>query len=88
VTTDGTRHTVGVVSGGTTTTTTVQVGVVGDTWTEIKRGVRAGEIVALADLAEALPGSATTATTSSTATRGITIGNFAGAGRLPGGATP
>ena len=61
VTTVGSRHVVRVVDGTTATTTRVQIGVVGDTFTEITDGVSAGQLVAVADLAEPLPTSATTA---------------------------
>ncbi len=95
VTISGTRHTVSVVRGGTATTTTVQVGVVGDTWTDIKGGLQAGETVALANLAKPLPGSATTATTAATTSRlGVVgggtfpAGGFGGGGGFRGGATP
>ncbi|HVR78062.1 MAG TPA: HlyD family efflux transporter periplasmic adaptor subunit [Acidimicrobiia bacterium] len=58
---DGTSHTVTVVNtDGTLTTVTVQVGVIGGTWTEITSGdLSIGQQVVLADLDEPLPGSAT-----------------------------
>ncbi|HVR77454.1 MAG TPA: HlyD family efflux transporter periplasmic adaptor subunit [Acidimicrobiia bacterium] len=57
---DGTSRTVAVVTDGTLTTVTVQVGVVGGTWTEITSGdLSIGQEVVLADLDEPLPGSAT-----------------------------
>jgi RND family efflux transporter MFP subunit len=61
---DGTSHTVSVVNtDGTLTTVTVQVGVVGGTWTEITSGdLSIGQQVVLADLDEPLPGSATEVT--------------------------
>ena len=59
ITTDGSRHTVRVLEGGTVTTKTVEAGAIGDTWTEITSGVTAGESVVLADMNEPLPGSAT-----------------------------
>jgi hypothetical protein len=61
VTTVGNRHVVQVLDGTTTTETPVTVGVVGDTWTEITRGLSAGQQVVVADLGAALPSSATTA---------------------------
>ncbi|MGZ4735569.1 MAG: HlyD family efflux transporter periplasmic adaptor subunit [Acidimicrobiia bacterium] len=64
ITTIGTRHTVTVLEGTTATRTLVQVGVIGDTWTEITGGVRAGRQVVLADLGEPLPGSATDSSSS------------------------
>jgi HlyD family secretion protein len=65
ITTNGNRHTVEVLDGGSTKRVTVQVGVVGDTWTEIKSGLTEGQHVVLADLAEALPDSATSSSNSS-----------------------
>ena len=58
---DGTSHTVTVVNDDATLTTlTVQVGVVGGTWTGIISGdLSIGQQVVLADLDEPLPGSAT-----------------------------
>lgn len=58
---DGTSHTVTVVNDDARLTTlTVQVGVVGGTWTEIISGdLSIGQQVVLADLDEPLPGSAT-----------------------------
>lgn len=82
VATDGTRHTVRVLDGTTATSTTVDVGVVGDTWTEITRGLEAGDTIVLADLDEALPGSATE--TSDNNTQSNRIGG-AGGGFPPGG---
>jgi multidrug efflux pump subunit AcrA (membrane-fusion protein) len=58
VTTRGTRHTVEVVDGDSTKTVAVNVGAVGSTWTEITSGLSAGDEVVLADLSQALPGSA------------------------------
>ena len=77
VTTTGSRHTVIVVNGTTTRRVSVQVGVVGATWTEITSGVTAGQRVALADLSEPLPGSATKSSSSST--------TGSGSGGLPAG---
>jgi HlyD family secretion protein len=59
ITTQGSRHTVRVLDGGTVTTKTVDVGAIGATWTEITSGLTAGEVVVLADMNEPLPGSAT-----------------------------
>jgi len=59
VTTFGNRHTVEVLDGGITRRVSVTVGAVGDTWTEIKHGLTAGQQVVLADLSEPLPSSAT-----------------------------
>jgi HlyD family secretion protein len=68
VSTNGTRHTVRVFDGQSTHRVTVQVGVVGNTWTEIKSGVQKGEQVVLADVSRALPGSATSSASTSTST--------------------
>jgi multidrug efflux pump subunit AcrA (membrane-fusion protein) len=59
ITTQGSRHTVRVLDGGAVTTKTVEVGALGATWTEITSGLTAGDVVALADMNEPLPGSAT-----------------------------
>jgi HlyD family secretion protein len=67
VTTTGAIHTVRVLEAGTVRTVAVQVGVVGDTWTQITSGVQAGEQVVLASVDEPLPSAATSA--SSTADR-------------------
>lgn len=61
----GDRHTVTVLDGGAPTEVEVQVGAVGDPWTEITDGLTDGQQVVLADLDEPLPSSAT-ATSSST----------------------
>jgi trimeric autotransporter adhesin len=61
----GSRHTVEVLDGGSTKRVSVQVGVVGDTWTEIKSGLTKGQRVVLANLAQPLPGSATSSSNSS-----------------------
>jgi macrolide-specific efflux system membrane fusion protein len=58
--TTGTRHTVTVALGGSRTqTVSVGVGVQGATTIQITRGLAAGQRVVLADLAKALPSSAT-----------------------------
>ena len=80
VTTVGNRHTVTVLDGTTTRRVLVQVGVIGDTWTEITGGVTAGQKVVLADLGQPLPGSATTSSSSST--------NQIGPRGFPGGGPP
>jgi multidrug efflux pump subunit AcrA (membrane-fusion protein) len=59
VTTNGSRHSVVVLDGGSTETVQVEVGVVGATWTEIRRGLRAGQSVVLATVSDPLPDSAT-----------------------------
>lgn len=88
VATIGTRHTVTVLDGNTAVRTLVQVGVIGDTWTEITSGVTAGQKVVLANLAEPLPGSATDSSSSSSNnnTPGGGFGSFPGGGQ--GGAFP
>ncbi len=84
VTTVGTRHLVNVLKGNTPERTLVQVGVVGDTWTEITNGVKPGQRVVLANLAAPLPGSATD--TSGSTTNRTTTGGFGGFGGFGGGA--
>ena len=86
VTTTATGRTVVVLDGGKPSTTTVQVGTVGSTWTEITSGLEIGQTVVIADLSQPLPGSATSgsaATTSRTGTAGS-----ARAGTGTGGFTP
>jgi multidrug efflux pump subunit AcrA (membrane-fusion protein) len=63
VTTFGNRHTIEVLDGGAMRRVTVTVGAVGDTWTEIKSGLSAGEQVVLANASEPLPSSATQSVT-------------------------
>ncbi|MEZ5179971.1 MAG: HlyD family efflux transporter periplasmic adaptor subunit [Acidimicrobiales bacterium] len=58
---DGDRHTVTVLEAGETRTVAVEVGAVGQRWVEITSGLDAGDEVVLADLAKALPSSATEA---------------------------
>ncbi len=82
VTAIGTRHTVTVLDGDTPTRALVQVGVVGDTWTEITGGVHAGQTVVLADRDEPLPGSATSSSNGSSSNNGPGGFTFP-----PGGAT-
>src|SRR6202007_2868184 len=45
VTSAGGRHTVSVVSGGTTSTVAIQVGVQGDTYDEVTSGLSAGQVL-------------------------------------------
>ena len=59
VTTNGSRHSVVVLDGGSTKTVQVEVGVVGATWTEIRQGLRAGQSVVLATVSDPLPDAAT-----------------------------
>lgn len=81
VTRNGTLSTVAVVDGEQVTTTRVQVGVIGAEWTEITSGVQVGQTVALADLGQALPSSATDAANANR--RGV-----GGANGFPGGGGP
>ncbi|MGH9080427.1 MAG: RND transporter, partial [Acidimicrobiales bacterium] len=69
VRTEGSLHLVTVVGSGTTKTTRVTLGTVGDVLTQVTSGVRPGQLVALANLQEPVP------TTSTAATR------FGGAGQ-------
>jgi multidrug efflux pump subunit AcrA (membrane-fusion protein) len=85
VTTTGSRHTVSVLNGNTPELTAVEVGVVGDTWTEITGGVKAGQKVVLANVAAPLPGSATTSSSSNSNSNQPGGGRFGG---FPGGAVP
>jgi multidrug efflux pump subunit AcrA (membrane-fusion protein) len=62
VTTTGPLHTVRVVEAGVVRTVAVQVGVIGDTWTQVTGGLQAGEQVVLASVDEPLPSSATAST--------------------------
>jgi HlyD family secretion protein len=81
VTTNGTRHTVGVVNGDGSETRSVTVGVIGDTWTEILDGLEPGDEVVLADLNQALPGSATSSSNGEQSNFPV----FGGGGGFPGG---
>lgn len=79
VTTTGSRHTVSVLRGGSPTAVAVQIGVMGDEWTEITSGLRAGDQVVLADVGAALPGSATASNGTTTGTTNR-FGGFGGTG--------
>lgn len=86
VTAPGNRHTVTVLDGTTTERVPVEVGVVGETWTEITSGVSAGQVVVLADLSEPLPGSATESSGATQNGQGPTSFRFGGPpGGGPGG---
>jgi HlyD family secretion protein len=76
VTSVGNRHFVDVVEGSTSTSTRVETGVVGDTWTEITGGLTAGQQVAVADLSEPLPSSATDASQATARAFQRTLGGF------------
>lgn len=81
IATDGSTHTVRIVDGATTTVTRVQVGVVGNTWTEITNGLTVGQQVVLADLGAALPTSATASSNASTTGGGAGGAGFGGGPR-------
>ena len=61
----------------------------GDTWTQITSGLKAGQIVVLANLSEPLPGSATNSSTATTGRTGFPAGfrpgGVGGGGFRPGG---
>jgi HlyD family secretion protein len=59
ITTTGNVHTVTVLNGDQTAIVPVQVGVMGDTWTQITGGLQAGQVIVLANLDQSLPQSAT-----------------------------
>jgi multidrug efflux pump subunit AcrA (membrane-fusion protein) len=65
-----------VLDGGAASTVSVTVGTVGSTWTEIADGLTVGQTVVLADLSEALPGSATSSSSSSSSTSRSGSGSF------------
>ena len=83
VRTTGGRRTVTVLEGDTTRTVAVQVGVVGDQWTQITNGLTAGQLVVLATVSDPLPSSATATTTANNAAN-----RARGAFVFPGGAIP
>jgi RND family efflux transporter MFP subunit len=66
VATDGANHTVLVVDGSKTTTTTVKIGAVGPDYTQITDGLSIGQTVVIANLHQPLPGTATAATNGTT----------------------
>jgi HlyD family secretion protein len=84
VTTEDDRSTVTVLEDGKTSQVDVKLGVVGDEWTEITDGLKAGQTVVLADLDEPLPSSATD---SSNGNNDNGPDGFGG-GRFPGGNFP
>ena len=84
VTRSGDRSTVGVLANGSVSQQQVTIGAIGREWTEIRRGLKAGATVVLADLSEALPGSAT-AGSSTTSNRTGRLDGFGGAGGFVGG---
>jgi len=76
VTVDNGRSTVTVLDNSKPSVVTVQVGAVGDVWTEITSGLHAGQTVVLANLDQPLP---TSATNNSSTGR---FNGFPGAGRF------
>ncbi len=78
ITTSGTKHTVTAVVNGADVVTTVQVGVVGDSYTEVKSGLTEGEQIVL-------PVVRTSSTTGTRTTDSNPFGGGAGGG--PGGGT-
>ena len=64
----GAIHTVTLVEGSQTRTVAVQVGVIGDTWTQITSGLTAGQQVLLASVNAPLPSSATSSSNGTTQT--------------------
>jgi multidrug efflux pump subunit AcrA (membrane-fusion protein) len=77
LTSRGTGHSVRLLVDGKVTVTPVEVGAEGAAFTEVTSGVRAGDVIALAELGAALPASSGELTTN----------RFAG-GAFPGGALP
>jgi hypothetical protein len=73
-----------VLEGSTTRTVPVQVGVVGDEWTQITNGLSAGELVVLATVSDPLPSSATATPTANNNATNRARGAFV----FPGGAIP
>ena len=80
VTAFGNRHTVQVLDGGGPRRVAVTVGAVGNTWTEIKGGLSAGQEVVLANVSEPLPSSATQSATQNGADGFPNRFRFGGAG--------
>jgi hypothetical protein len=71
VRTTGTLHTVTVMTNGKPVTTPVQIGTVGATRTVITSGVRAGQVVSLADVGASIPSSNTSANNGSALSTGL-----------------
>jgi macrolide-specific efflux system membrane fusion protein len=76
VTTNGSRSTVLLLKNGQQVRTEVTVGVAGDSWTQITKGVSAGDEVVL---------TTSTSTSGSSSNQGFPGGGFAGGGVIPGG---
>lgn len=79
VTLDGETATVQTVEDGKATTTKVEIGAVGASYTEITDGLDAGDEVVLADLSEPLPSAATSSS------NGSSSSGAGGGGSFPGG---
>lgn len=79
VTTTGTQHTVTVLSGTSTSVVSVGIGVVGPELTQITSGLKAGQVVVLANLDQPLPTSSS-ATGSRGGGSGGVLGGSGGAG--------
>lgn len=80
VTAFGNRHTVQVLERGGPRRVAVTVGAVGNTWTEVKGGLSAGQEVVLANVSEPLPSSATQSATQNGADGFPNRFRFGGAG--------
>lgn len=80
VSTAGSRHTVTVLEGGKTSVVTVGIGLVGPVRTQITSGLKAGQVVVLANVDEPLP--------TSSANAGFGRPGSGGLGGLGGGAAP
>ncbi len=79
------RSTVQVLAGSEVTTVPVEVGVIGDTWTQIVSGVTSGQTVVVADRDKPLPTSATDSSNGTQVRGGFGgLGGFPGGGRFPG----
>ncbi|WBM78841.1 efflux RND transporter periplasmic adaptor subunit [Cryobacterium breve] len=74
---DGSAYTVDVLAAGASTSTTVTVGAVGTELTEIDSGLAAGDVVILADLDDAIPGTAADTSSSLTDLGGSSGGSSA-----------
>jgi multidrug efflux pump subunit AcrA (membrane-fusion protein) len=85
----GGTYTVTVANGSKQSTVRVTIGLAGADLTQVKSGLKAGQKVVLADLSQPLPGSASSASTTTTGRFGGGAGGFGGgggAGRGGGGA--
>jgi trimeric autotransporter adhesin len=83
--TTGGRHAVTVLDGSTTRDVAVQIGVVGDQWTQVTSGLTAGQQVVLATLSEPLPRSATATNNANTTVNAASRARiFFGGDAVPG----